>query len=50
MPVTPSAAPTAQRRLTRVPSRAISSAAENKGAEPMDTTVPMVTPARRIDP
>lgn len=50
MPVRPMTAPTIHRVETRKRSMTISMAAESNGAEPIETTVPTVTPARRIDP
>ena len=48
-PSTPTVAPTAQRRDSGWRSTTRSTRAAAIGAEPIDTTVPTATPARRMD-
>ena len=50
MPTRPKAAPKTHRAVTRRSSMTISMTADSRGAEPMETTVPTVTPAMRIEP
>ena len=47
--MTPRTAPATQRPVKGLLSTTLSMTAEARGAEPMDTTVPIATPARCMD-
>ena len=49
MPISPISAPLAHCFVRRKPSSRYSISAESSGAEPIEITVPTVTPARRIE-